>query len=245
MTTEDMASVPKDEIYRAIIAKEFEDNALPQAVFILSGGTEYSKERGYYTPSYDEADFTGLASGAHYRVIAAAEIGKNFSDITLVPTGKLITHGIAEKEHFPNDAAVMADELKAMGVKEDQIILEEESVSTLTELVQLVKMARENGWERVAVVTSRWHVPRVKMMYEKLETIEGLCSDEEKEMIEDFKQSGAEVKIIGAEDITDNISQEYRDQIKEIEQREAFKERLAAEQRGIEDLKAGRYKVRK
>jgi len=238
-------SKDKSKIYCSILGADFSDNQLPEAIFILSGGTEWSKERGYYTPSYDEPDFTGLASGAHFRVIAAAEAAKCFPEIKIVPTGKLITHGIAEKEHFPNDAKVMADELVAMGVKEDQIMLEEESVSTLTELLEMIKMARENGWERVAVVTNRWHLPRVRMMYEKLETIEGLCSDEEKEMIEDFKQNGAEVKIVSAEDITDNISEEYKEQIKEIEQREAFKERLTAEQKGIEDLKSGRYKVRR
>lgn len=233
------------EIYRSILNSKYESGQLPQAVIILSGGTEYSPERGYYTPSYDEADFTGLASGAHFRVIAAAEIAKCFPEIKIVPTGKLITHGIAEKEHFPNDAKVMADELVAMGVDRNQIILEENSISTLTELVQLVKMARENGWERVAVITSRWHVPRVKMMYDKLETIEGLCAAEEETMIKEFKLSGAKVVVIAAEDITDEVSEEYRSQMQEVEQRDSYKERLVAEQKGIEDLKAGRYKVRR
>lgn len=235
----------KIEKYQVILSSDLELGQLPQAIFILSGGTEWSKERGYYTLSYDEPDFTGLASGAHFRVVAAAEIAKCFPEIKIVPTGKLIIHGIKEKEHFPNDAKVIADELVAMGVDCNQIILEENSVSTLTELLEMIKMARVNNWSRLGIITSRWHVARVKMMYEKLETIEGLCTTEEVTMIKEFKSSGAMVAIIAAEDITDEVSEEYRKTIQEVERRDSYKERLMSEQKGIEDLKAGRYKVRR
>lgn len=235
----------KSEIYSKILSRDFKDDSLPEAIVILSGGTEYSKELGYYSPDYDEPDFTGLASGSIYRIEAAAEAGKYFPDIIFITTGKMISHGNPKKEHFPNDARVLADELLDRGISENRIILEEKSVSTLSELVEMIKISRKKGWHRISIMTNRWHAPRVKLMYEKLETIEGLCNSEEEAMIKEFKQSGAEVKIIGAEDITDNINSEYRDKMKEIEQRDSYKERLESEQKGIEDLKANRYKVRR
>lgn len=235
----------KSEIYSKILSKDFKDNLLPEAIVILSGGTEYSKELGYYSPDYDEPDFTGLASGSIYRIEAVAEVGKYFPDIIFVTTGKMISHGNPEKEHFPNDARVLADELLDRGISENRIILEEKSVSTLSELVEMIKISRKKGWHQISIMTNRWHAPRVKLMYEKLETIEGLCNEEEAAKIREFKNSGVEVKVIAAEDITDNINSGYRDEMKEIEQRDSYKERLESEQKGIEDLKAGRYKARR
>lgn len=233
------AETPKEEIYRDILTKEFEGGELPQAIFVLSGGTDFHKNQGFRSPSYSGADFTGLASGSRMRVIAADEIGKIFPDVTLVTTGKTNEPG------FPNDARVLADELVERGTSPEQIMLEEKSVSVLTELVQMVKMAIEKEWQRVAAITNDYHVPRVKVMYQKLETIEGLCNEEEIATILEFKQEGGQVSVVSAEDILSVTSDHYKALIEKAESTDAYRARVESEEKGIQDLLNGTYKVRR
>ncbi len=235
---ENPSPLPKEELYKNILTKEFKNGAVPDAIFVLSGGVELHPKRGYRSPSYGGADFTGLITGGRARVIAGAEISKSFPEITMVTTSR-------GQEDRPTDAEIMAQELEDRGVDSGNVELEEESTSTLTELIQMIKIAEEKEWSKVAVLTNGYHVPRVKVMYDKLESIEGLCDDAEVSSIRRFKEGGAEVSFVSAEDIMVNISPHYKNLIDKVEQSEGYKERLELEREGVEDLLAGRYKLRR
>ena len=242
--SQDKKVFSKINIYENILSEGGEDRSLPEAIFILSGGTEYNKSQGYHSPSYTEVDFTGLVSGGKYRVIAAAEIAKYFDKIKLVTTGKLVTHGQINKKNFPSDARVMADELLSLGVQKNRIILEEDSTSTSGELLEMIKLAWHKGWKRVSVLSSGWHIPRIKLMYDQLEKIEGACDRSEIKIIKAFKNK-SEVRFISAEEVIENKSDYYKKLVGKFLKSDDLKKRLALEQKGICDILAGKYKVRR
>lgn len=232
--SENLSPVPKEEMYKSILVKEFEGGSLPDAIFVLQGGIEYHETKGFRSPSYSGGDFAGI-TGSRARVIAAAEIAKAFPSIAIVATSQ----GDQEGE---GEAQVMAKELNQMGVTP---VLEEKSTSTLTELLEMIRMSEENGWSNITVLTNGYHVPRVKVMYEKLESIEGLCDEDEIAMIQAFKTGEAKVAFVSAEDILVNTSHHYEHLIEKVEQSDGYKKRVELEQKGIDDLEAGRYKVRR
>lgn len=228
--------IPKQEIYKNILVKEFE-GSLPDAVFILSGGVVCDENRGYRSPSYSASDFTGSMNGARARVIAAAEIGKFFPEITLVTTSQ-------SEKNRPSDASIMADELMDRGIDQCQIDLEEGSTSTFTELIEMIKKSIEEKWDKIALITNDYHKDRVKLLYDQLEEFQELNS-EELSTICNFKKSGAEVGFIVAEDILVNTNQHFKKLIEQVHESKEYSERVELEKKGINDLLAGRYKIRR
>ena len=54
------------------------------------------------------------------------------------------------------------------GVREDQIIAENEATSTYTNAVNTLELMEENGWGSALVVTSDYHMRRTRMIYERV-----------------------------------------------------------------------------
>lgn len=233
----------KEEAIRNIVSAEFAGE-IPQALFVLSGGivadtrerTDNPGDDGYKTLSYQDLDAHGLVTGGKARVVAAAEIAKLFPDLPLVTTSRYE----ADK---PTHAAVMAQELEQRSVPSEQIIKEEQSVNTVTELTELVKMAVRNEWKRVEAITSDYHIARCAKMFEALDTIVNYDDPEFFEALAKFRESGSRLAFIAAEEVLEKVSSKYSQLFEQVRQTDAFKGRVAAEEKGIRDLQEGRYKI--
>ena len=237
--SEHINQIPKEEIYRDILSKEFENGGLPDAVFVLSGSIEFHENQGFRSPSYASGDQNGI-TGSRARVIAASEIAKAFPEITIVTTSD------STPLDQPSDASVMKEELLERNVDSGQIELEEESTSTHTELLEMMKIAMERGWSKVALVTNDYHIPRAKLMFEKLETIPGgLISEEEFAAVKAFRESGIQVEFISAEAIISNANHLYKTLIDKVHKGEGYKNRVEREQNGVRELEEGTYKLRR
>ena len=237
--SENLSQLPKEEIYKQILEKEFEGGELPDAIFVLSGSIEFHENQGFRSPSYASGDDSGI-TGSRARVIAAAEIAKTFPEITIVAMSEN-----KEKSH-PSDAEVIEQELVERGVDMEQIELEEESTSTHTELLEMMKMAKGKGWTRIAVLTNDYHIARTSLMLEKLENIPGALIDEEEfATVKEFKQSEVEVRFFSAEDIISNASHHYKALIDKVHESQGYKNRVEREQNGIRQLNEGTYKLRR
>ena len=71
--------------------------------------------------------------------------------------------------HPPAEALVMADLLRAHGVPQAQIIIDDEASDTVDTVLNFVLWIRRAGpIERIAVCSSRYHMPRCRMLL-------GLC----------------------------------------------------------------------
>jgi uncharacterized SAM-binding protein YcdF (DUF218 family) len=82
-----------------------------------------------------------------------------FSELRFVTTSRV-------ESDAPSHASVMQQELIKKGVDPTHILLEEKSISTATELVEMLKMAVANDWSRLSVITSDYHLPRTQAMFE-------------------------------------------------------------------------------
>lgn len=210
----------------------------PNVIFILSGGIKKNR-RGYKSPSYNEIDHAGLVTGSKARVIAAAEISKSFPKTIIVTTSSV-------NPNEPTHANVMTQELKRLKVPESKIVREEQSYDTLSEMVEMIKLASEKEWFRIVAITSRYHIPRVQEMYNRLRSIiPKEDAPEFYEALEQLEKRGSSVKFVAAEDILPHRSHRYKNLIAEVENTSGYIERVEAEKRGLEALRSGNYKFRK
>ncbi len=65
-----------------------------------------------------------------------------------------------------SEAMVMADQLRAWGVDEERLAVEERSTTTHEDAVESVRIARQRGWTRALLVTSAAHIPRARACFE-------------------------------------------------------------------------------
>jgi len=225
----------KKEIYQAILNKETNRKELPEAVFILSGGIKKTGEGKFKTLSYSDEDVHGFVTGGKARVVGAAELAKVFPEMKMVTTSAI-------EPDFPSHARVMADELIKRETPEDQVILEEKSIDTITELMEMIKMSVRENWKKITILTSDYHIPRTKEMFRQLGS---LVKDEDPEFdaaLIKFKEANIEINFVSAEEILETTGHHFKSLIDKVRLTEGYKKRLEAEERGLEDLKSGRYK---
>lgn len=237
----------------AKILMEAEGGLMPQAIFILDGDitevAEAENKYDFHNPnrfrpnSYYDKDLHGAITGAQARIAAGAEIGKLFPEPVLVTTDT--RYHIDEPTH----ATISKNELVQLGIEANRILLEENSNSTITQLVEMIKIANEKGWSQIAILTSDYHIPRCQMIWEKLiDLIEGAKAGEiyKKEFIEalaEFKQNNRRIIFVAAEKVLEKVNDDYRVLIKEAKESDGYQKRVELEEKGIKDLEAGKYKV--
>lgn len=215
----------------------------PQILYVESGGIKPTNiprtnrprtNKPYETTSYSDETASGTLGGKA-RVIAAAEIARVFPDIQIVTSSK---DDINSETH----AKVMADELiNQYGVNKDRITLEENSVSTQTELIEMVKMAIKNNWQSVAVLTNDYHLARNLEMFVNLDKLADPKDEEFKTAWEKF-QADVSCVFIGAETILPLRSPRYETLIEKVEETESYKRRLEFEAKGVQALEEKTYK---
>ncbi|MCL5011234.1 MAG: YdcF family protein [Patescibacteria group bacterium] len=236
---------------KKILAGGEKENKMPDAVFILSGGIketvepenkyDFLNQRRFRSNSYLDEDPHGAITGAEARVVAAAELGKFFPEMVFVAT----SHG---RQDEPAHAAVQKAELIRLGIEGKRIFSEEKSVNTITEFVEMIKMAFENNWQDLAVITSGYHVKRCQMLWDKLDGLiaNSNAGDDYKNEFQrnlaKFQEKGGNIRFVGAEDVLMAVNNDYRVLIEEAYQSEGYKKRVGLEEKGIKDLEEGKYR---
>ena len=137
-------------------------------VVVLGGNIRKSKDGSWKTTSYIEGDEKSI--GAHARTLAAAELykqgkAKNFIVCTGVTTTLPGTNVIDSSA--PSEAFVMKQEMVRYGIPKENIILEEESTTTLTNAIEAAKILKQHPeFARAGILTSFWHLERAMVMIE-------------------------------------------------------------------------------
>lgn len=67
-----------------------------------------------------------------------------------------------------NEPGMTVQEATAFGVPESDLILEEEATSTYTNAVYTKEVMMENGFESALVVSSDYHIRRVKLVFDQV-----------------------------------------------------------------------------
>ena len=217
-------------------------NQVPDAIFVLSGDIKEAPEprSGYMSPSYDDVDIRGLTSGGKARVIAAAEAYKYFPNTFFVPSSRdRVPHG------RPTHARVYAEEMQALGVPAERIILQEESFNTITEVVGAIKLAVERGWWMLAFVSNDYQLDRIQVMYEHIAEL--YPEDAEfKKTLKAFQESGGTILCVSAEQLL-SVRRPglYGPILQKAKGKLAYHVREQSERRGTHDVRTGTYDVKK
>ncbi len=131
------------------------------AVAVLCGGLRYDGE-AYHPASFTDSDEHGML-GSRVRVLAAADLYRaGCAGVFLFSTG------ISQKSRarfgpaVPAEAVVYAEHFRAEAGDGPQVLLETGSVNTAGNCAAIAAAARQHGWSRLAVVTSEYHLPRVR-----------------------------------------------------------------------------------
>lgn len=151
---------------------EIEPKSTFDAIVVLGAGIK--EKQGRLEP--------GVAG--KMRVISAAEALRGGLARILVLAG-----GRTKGSAYPSEAWVMKDFLTRRYTREEEkfskippqsIILEEDSVDTSSTFENVLRLARENGWQRVAVLSSEYHLPRARQLAKNLGLVAKTISAENK-----------------------------------------------------------------
>lgn len=235
--SKDSASQEKIENYREMLGDS-------KAIFVLSMGNReiVNKEGGktYIPNSYSDLDPLGNMGGGHSNVIAAAEIAQYFPELTIIATSYNY-----KNEDEPTMAQVYARELINLGVPEEKIELEEKSKDTMTELFEMVKIAKKHGWNNVSVLTNETHTERVQVMLEHLEELAKNVIEKDKEFFEAWeyfeKGKNLQVHLLQSEQILPMRDPRYQKVVDAMRSSEPYKKRLESEKRGAKRIENGTY----
>lgn len=235
LTGTDRLAEPSAQI-RNLITDRF-DGQLPDVVFSHAGGMYFSEGRDMHRmTSYSQLTEHGQATGGRLRVIATAEIAE------AIPETKIIANSFNRFDpEEPTIASVIKSELVKRGVDPSRIETEESSFSTVTQLVEMVKLAVQNKWQRIVSITNEFHVPRTTTMFEMLDSI--VDDAEFQETLTAFKEQGTEVQFITSEEVLRLVDARFTSYFEKVAQSEQYAHTVASEAKGLEDLKAGRYRI--
>ena len=217
------------------------------AVIVLGGGLVKVGDR-FYPTDYRHGDQFGIL-GAGLRIVAAVELYLGGKAIIFI-----FTTGVTEKdkeqfgENIPTEASVFRDKFlrvlaglrkqsdhvkKFQGLEDPETVLEDRSVSTRSNIEELLKLAVGNKWKKIGLVTNNYHIPRVKALYEQ--------------ELRQYQKLGImepDIDFLSAEDIAKATEPgKYDTVIKRFSRTAEAKRRIASDRQGLEDLRAGRYAV--
>ena len=141
------------------------DENLPKINQLLFGDEEY-------TGGHFDVIIVLGSRDCGYRVERALEAGQESSDVIYLVTGGNMHIG---GEH--TEAGFMAEFLKENGIPDDRIIIEDEAENTFQNLELSAGII--DGMEeppegfRIGIVTAGFHIPRTRMMMERIEWFDG------------------------------------------------------------------------
>lgn len=167
--------------------------------------------------------------GGHMRVKAALTLYKNGQADTFV-----FSSGVSAKSKdmygadVPSDASVYCqDFLSQLDGPAPTIILEERSFNTSSNIIESLAIIRNHAWRRVAVLSSNYHIPRIRALFNMI------CKN---------NPLATELVFLGAEDVVKEFEPGVYDA--EIDAAYASPEgqkRLENEARGLKSIKDGIY----
>lgn len=201
---------------------------MKDAIIILGGGMVKDKGR-WRTTHLDEGTRLG-ALGDCLRVEAAHVLYESNTKLLIIASGgKGMYKNISGA---PTVAEVIKKELIDLGVPSESVFKEEKSQNTWQQLIELKKIIKQKNLSHVSIVSNRYHLPRILAMIKKDSALYDMLK---KEIIE----------AISAEEVLIKHNPEKWNQvIANAYMANEMKKRIVIEQKGVQDLKTGIYKLR-
>lgn len=214
------------------------------AVIVLGANIKKVQER--FSPTdYTSPTEMGL-SGGGIRLAAAAELFiKGAASKFVFSGGRSARAKVKYGEDIPNEAQIYGDQFSKIllgmrshseyqdelkDIPDPEIIHEDRSNNTETNIREVLKLIKNSPWQKVAILTSEYHLPRVKALYEAV--------------LKDHPEINTEISFLSAEETVKELRPgKYDEIIRKTNESPDAKLRLANEAKGLQDFIEGRYKL--
>jgi uncharacterized SAM-binding protein YcdF (DUF218 family) len=186
---------------------------------------------GYRPVTYDDHDKFGMLAG-EIRIIAAVILYEQSV------TGVFVfSTGISEKTkeilgpNVPSEATVYSQDflsrIRSSNRPPPAVILEDRSVNTYSNLTECIAIIRRNRWKHVAIMSARYHMARVQMLWE---------------LAREKHPVATTAVFVAAEDVvTEYLPGIYEAMIDAAYSSPQGLRRLRNEAQGVQDLRDGKY----
>jgi hypothetical protein len=202
------------------------------AVFVLGMNIRPTRN-GYRPATYNDHDEFGMLGG-EMNVIAATLLHEQQAAGTFVfSTGTSEKTKAALGPDVPTEAEVYSQDflqrIKGSNQPAPKLILEANSVNTYSNLTEGIKLIKEQGWGKVAIMSARYHTPRVAALWQ---------------LARERHPADVTADILTAEDVvTEALPGIYDEMIAQAYASEWGRKRSQIEKHGLEDLRSGRYVI--
>lgn len=198
----------------------------PDAIVVLAGGVKEDASGRWVSTDLTEYDDTQGAPGASLRVAATAILSNRYPAVRVIASGG---KGYDVPKNARTDRPLLCEivkgELITAGVPEEHIELEGASNTTYQQLQQLETLMQKREGDNVAIVSSRWHLPRIETMLEMK-----------------FPKLRTSVHLVSAEDLLIKSDRTRWHTVIDKAYKSAFMlERIAKENKGILQIRNGTY----
>ena len=147
------------------------------AIIILCGGIYKTTEGAYEPTEYFHSDEFGMLGGKA-RVLAAVELylqkrARNFCFSTGVSEKSKAKFGL----DLPAEALIYSNVFQKLiadfrekdtALEQPTIFLEAKSVNTASNIREVLELARGKDWNMIAIISSEYHIPRVRALYDSI-----------------------------------------------------------------------------
>lgn len=207
-------------------------NLRQDAVIVLGGSLINDVLRGWRTTYFNEGDLFG-ALGDRWRVVAGSIVflsaDKNNKFIILAG-GRGQLRGIAGA---PTVSSVLKKELIELGVPQDDIVEDDRSDNSYEQLRNVNSIIGVHVVRHAVLISNCYHLPRVRVMIEHLDDLEYLR----------IMLASGDLDLLGAENICRANDAALGAEFDRIYSGPTMQARIDLEERGILDIRAGRYKL--
>lgn len=119
------------------------------AIAVLGAGVE--RKNGAYVPGFDGKMRVMAAAEAYRKRVAPVVVFMGGKEGEKYPSGAEVMHNFANRKYQQESGAFSR-------IPREDVILEEKSEHTDSEMEELAKLAKINGWKSIGIVTNRYHM---------------------------------------------------------------------------------------
>ena len=189
----------------------------------ILGGEIWNIRGIWQTHKSDTRDDLCQLTPDRLRVLAAACLYKKNPRSTTV-----LSQGGLEDSNRPSIASVIKEELKSLGLPENHIFLEDTSISTFSQLLELQLIALKWQPKQIIIISNEWHLPRIEAMIQWVLKLQEL--------------SQYKPQLLAAEEILLQESEkDWQGVTESMRTSDDTLSRILKEQQGVNHLKSGSY----
>jgi len=201
---------------------------MKKAIAVLSAGIQRNKQGQWESTDLVEDDQYRSAPGGKLRIWASFYLYQKQRQ-KIITTGGVGSEQSIKNIPHPNISLILKQELIQLGVLAEDIIEEDNSEATYSQLQELIKLANKFHINKLKIISNNYHLPRIKafLKYNNLQK----------------RLTTGKIKLVSAEKICLKYNRKrWIEEIQEAYSSKIMKERIKLEKRGVQDIKKGTYK---